>query len=320
MEDSGDNSSSIDNALLESLFYNEMMFLDEPEPPTTEAAAETALLQDFGVTAGDVAPSAEGSSIPPFPEPLPQAEDPKLVAQFATLASRLGINLPSDLVQSLREGQSVELPDTAQSTDDSKQAASSSTNQHQKRPAPASSAAATKRRKKPRLVDCERQLADLKAENERLKLHLTNMRSQSHKLDQEREEAEQRMRTMLQVGAEPQELDAVVKEYAELYSDYGRRRQQEMTFHLEQLQRLANPTNFTKMGLWTLADQSRDPKKNPIASILQQELEITGQQGRRILEQREKIRGVCNNLKEVGVEVSRSIVVGSGNSLFVRAL
>jgi hypothetical protein len=60
-----------------------------------------------------------------------------------------------------------------------------------------------------------------------------------------------------------------------------------------------NPTNFTKMGLWTLAHNSSDPKRsNPIAGILQQELDITPQQGRKILDQSEKIRALCDNLKE----------------------
>jgi hypothetical protein len=60
---------------------------------------------------------------------------------------------------------------------------------------------------------------------------------------------------------------------------------------------LANPTNFTKMGLWTLGQQSKGP--DPIAGILQKELDIQPQQGRKIIEQRQKIRNVCSNLKEV---------------------
>lgn len=59
-----------------------------------------------------------------------------------------------------------------------------------------------------------------------------------------------------------------------------------------------NPTNFTKMGLWTLGQDSTNPKRNPIAGILQKELDITAQQGRKIIEQREKIQALCDNLKE----------------------
>lgn len=63
--------------------------------------------------------------------------------------------------------------------------------------------------------------------------------------------------------------------------------------------RMANPTNFTKMGLWTMAGEGKDPKRNPIAGILQKELGITTQQGRKIIEQRQKIRDVSSNLREV---------------------
>lgn len=62
--------------------------------------------------------------------------------------------------------------------------------------------------------------------------------------------------------------------------------------------RLVNPTNFTKMGLWTLGQNTTNPKQNPIAGILQEELDINSQQGRRILDQSEKIKALCENLKE----------------------
>ncbi len=65
--------------------------------------------------------------------------------------------------------------------------------------------------------------------------------------------------------------------------------------------RLVAPTNFTKMGLWTLGQNERfytDLKRNPIAGILREELGITSQQGRKILEQSQKIRDLSENLKE----------------------
>ena len=63
--------------------------------------------------------------------------------------------------------------------------------------------------------------------------------------------------------------------------------------------RLANPTNFTKMGLWTIAkaNDSKDmSKQNPLVGILQKELSITPPQIRKILDQRQKIRALCSNL------------------------
>lgn len=65
--------------------------------------------------------------------------------------------------------------------------------------------------------------------------------------------------------------------------------------------RLAAPTNFTKMGLWTLGQSEQfytDIKRNPIAGILRKELGITPQQGRKILEKRQRIVKLCENLKE----------------------
>lgn len=55
------------------------------------------------------------------------------------------------------------------------------------------------------------------------------------------------------------------------------------------------------MGLWTLGQNERfytDIKRNPIAGILREELRITSQQGRKILEQSQKIRDLSENLKE----------------------
>jgi len=169
-----------------------------------------------------------------------------------------------------------------------------------------------KRRKKPRLQDCEEKLAQLKSENELLKRHLSTVMNQSHKTDVERQQLEQKMRRMLdeKSNASDAEIDTMVQKFSDHYSDYGKRRHSELAFHLDQLQRLANPTNFTKMGLWTLGHQSSmKESSNPIAGILQKELGMTGQQGRKILEQRQKIREVCTNLSEVSTSIRNVAVV-----------
>lgn len=155
----------------------------------------------------------------------------------------------------------------------------------------------SKRRKKASLSECERRLASLQAENSLLKRHLHNIANKSAALQTEQKAAEAQIRHLWSSNASQQQLDAAVNNLTELYSDYGKRRQDELSFHLEQLRRLANPTNVTKMGLWALGQQSV-MKKNPIAGMLQKELDITSQQGRKIVEQREKIRHVSSNLKE----------------------
>jgi hypothetical protein len=247
------------------------------------------------------------------PNPMDDAEKrKKLVSQFATLASRLGITLPEPFAQNFTPPSA---PPTApsspeepprqvqemQSTADAaiavvslKRDASNLASNH--------AANANKRRKKPRLSDCERKLNDLKAENALLKRHLHNISNQSHKLAEEQRAAELQIRTLWSSDKTTEdELDAAVKNFTELYSDYGKRRHDELTFHLEQLGRLANPSNVTKMGLWTLGQESSQRQKNPIAGLLQKELGITPQQGKKILEQRQKIRAVSSNLKEVRI-------------------
>jgi hypothetical protein len=156
----------------------------------------------------------------------------------------------------------------------------------------------SKRRKKPRLQECEAKLANLRAENQQLKRHLENVSNKAQKLDKDKVDAVKRIERLMHENAGSDEMAAAVHELSDMYSDYGANRQQELNFHLEQLQRLVNPTNFTKMGLWTLGQNSHDPKRNPIAGILVKELTITSQQGRKILDQSEKIRVLCQNLKE----------------------
>ena len=96
----------------------------------------------------------------------------------------------------------------------------------------------SKRRKKPRLSDCEAKLAQLKAENEQLKRHLQNVSNKAHKFDHEKEEAGKQMaRLMHDPNAGPREMELSVRKFSDMYSDYGINRQQELSFHLEQLQR-----------------------------------------------------------------------------------
>jgi hypothetical protein len=95
----------------------------------------------------------------------------------------------------------------------------------------------TKKRKKPRLSDCEQKLEELKNENSILKRHLDNIANQNARLDEERIKAERQMRQMLQDNAPDAILDPVVKNFTEMYSDYGRKRHDELNFHLQQLQR-----------------------------------------------------------------------------------
>lgn len=385
-QDTSSLSPSLDHALLESLFYNEMMLMDDDSSSLfSESMVEEALLRDFGVVNDTAAhhhvdySTLSAASVPEATVSTAAAaaaatyaiatastatlelgseKREKLLTQFATLASRLGITLPPNVVQSLSHvaQQQQQIPPsmlpsrgitlasaggeasvtvgatfsptrtsepppppppasileqasmataavhTAENTHASRKRSGSS-DTIGKQSAPSAAPPYSKRRKKPRLAESESKLAALQAENELLKRHLTNIANQSIQFDAERLQQEQKLKHMLEHHADAATMNAAVQVFSDFYSDYGRRRQTELAFHLEQLQRLANPTNFTKLGLWTLGQQSQQ-KKDLIAGILQRELEITPQQGRKILEQRQKIRDVCSNLKEVSSLVS----------------
>lgn len=359
----GGESSALDHALLESLFYNEMAMLDNDSPSSSsnfltqhlhEASqipkeslvpvstdvntiAEKEMLRDFGVTSspmilesppatkteawlpqsatvtqssashrpktlhtatqpahpGSLASMMSSSTSHPIApkvamttsistpalsleSPVSHERAKQLVDQFATLASRLGIDLPDNVLQSLTTaaakndtsingktydmtnsngkinggnpqqqrgtGESVGAPRVEELRRTAEQAIAAVS---RKRPPEDtketiqtnSKPLHSKRRKKPRLSDCETKLAQLKAENKVLKLHLQNVSNKAHQIEQGKEESAQRIKQLYDQNAGLEEMDTVVKEMTDMYSDYGFNRQQELSFHLEQLSR-----------------------------------------------------------------------------------
>lgn len=395
------SSSALDHALLESLFYNEMMMLDPSSPGSSSflsqhfseathprqqqpqqvnvppvvttgdvnAIAESEMLRDFGVSSsplrsssqrhrqaqpaqpaaqtwtGPPAANPQHASFPsyahlppppqhmnnvhtygqpthagapmyaappqpthngyhhgaskPMPVASPAARPPlsintnlaaapsndrakQLVDQFATLAARLGIELPRNVLQSLtasaakndpllnssapnsatasipqpvatgssessiptltdaedpESGPLLELRKTAEEAIASVTKKRTPDDNEEDNDKDGKQPAAGKRKKKPRLADCESRLAELRAENELLKRHLENVSNKAHRFDQEKEAAGKRIHALLEHEAGPDEMNRAVGEFSEMYSDYGRNRQQELSFHLEQLQR-----------------------------------------------------------------------------------
>ena len=364
-------SSKLDHALLESLFYNEMMMIDDASPSSSslishfneathhalthpsasdpKTIAEKEMLRDFGVTASTILhapqkpppeaswvpnaavdtaaavaaagpsqsshaptyPASQQLSLNPSPTlapsvasnpqllvqpkssvqpatkphlsidtthpPVPHERAKQLVDQFATLASRLGIDLPTNVLQSLTAAaarNNPELPAVVErkqptaspplqpkmnvqnnssssippTVEELRRTAEEAIAAVSKKRAPEGQPNATtiastnkplysKRRKKPRLSDCESRLAELKAENELLKRHLKNLSNKAHRFDKEKEDAGKRIEQLHAKNAVPEEMDNAVKEFSDMYSDYGVNRQQELSFHLEQLQR-----------------------------------------------------------------------------------
>jgi hypothetical protein len=305
----------LEHALLESLFYQEMMMdnttslssdfmaylssnaQNSQGAPDASAIAEKAMLRDFGVTSAPstvashiveqtVNPAAaqqqglagprlvakHPNNLVPSPPPhvgmvheqagVADQTQHQLVSQFATLARRLGIPLTPDILSALSsQGQSgeenvglqalsgliksetgLEERDSFEGDDDDDDQDADSGEDTRKRyrtEGSSGSRASTqsKRRKKPNLTECESKLTSLKVENEMLKRHLDVISHRSQKFDQERKKQEDEMKRLMEQDPTAEKLDPLLKEYAEMYSDYGRHRHQELTFHLEQVQR-----------------------------------------------------------------------------------
>ncbi len=165
-----------------------------------------------------------------------------------------------------------------------------------------------KRKKKPSKEDCERKLKELREENETLRRHLEMVKNKTAQFERERKAQEQKMKQLVMLSTKGnhvqyhRELRMSLKQFTETYSDYGKHRREELFFHLNQLEKNAAPTTFTKMSLWTLGQNEQfftQPKHHPISGILRKELDITPAQGRKILAQRFKIQRLCQNIKEV---------------------
>jgi len=109
-------------------------------------------------------------------------------------------------------------------------------------------AATQKKRKRPRIEECETKLATLKDENRILKRHLDAVLKKTESADLERAQAEQDMREMLQKQGggvvDEEKLQKLVTRFTEMYSDYGKSRQQELRFHLEQLRKYVSFIRF----------------------------------------------------------------------------
>lgn len=239
-------------------------------PPETAAASQPASSYE------QRPPLSVDTCLPPLKN-VPRDRTKMLVDQFATLANRLGIDLPNNVLQSLTAAAAKNGPglpcatlqsapdDPTSSLDlkqpvldeDSSDSAGPSTLHELRKTAEEAIASVTKKRpldtedvgngngvsrhgkrkKKPRLADCESRLAELRAENDLLKRHLENVSNKAHRFDQEKEAAGKRIHALLEQNAGQEEMNAAVREFSEMYSDYGKNRQNELHFHLEQLQR-----------------------------------------------------------------------------------
>mmetsp|Transcript_79746 Transcript_79746/g.156388 ORF Transcript_79746/g.156388 Transcript_79746/m.156388 type:complete len:416 (+) Transcript_79746:48-1295(+) len=162
-----------------------------------------------------------------------------------------------------------------------------------------------KKRQRESIEDIEARVNELRSENADLQAHLMNVTQRTTEVQKQRMAMEKLMVSKLaeinsDEDCDQSELSKVVKQYTDIYADYGKCRQREVSFHLNQLEKLLCPTKTTKLSLWALQQDKSffQTSKSPMFEILSKELELTPEQTEKIQERREKTQHLLGQLKE----------------------
>jgi len=152
-------------------------------------------------------------------------------------------------------------------------------------------------------------------ENHILKKHfreVKNSRGRHQRDDAECQHFVESMRKIVGKGAAIEKTQKIVSTFSECYAGYSRRHLQELSYHLDQVKRIATPSEFAKFSLWMVAlpnegeqQENSTPgggeqQANPLVATLQRELEVTEQHDKRIVAQQAKIRKIVSRLNELG--------------------
>ncbi|KAG3108111.1 hypothetical protein PI125_g12104 [Phytophthora idaei] len=171
-----------------------------------------------------------------------------------------------------------------------------------------------RKRKTKQLEQNEARLRRLEAENMDLKMRLKIGKEAILSEQREKKQIKEQMREMLQRNANEQEIAQFLNMYKVTYSDYGPKRREKLHFHLSRIRELLLPTQVTKLSLYSVeqgVDMLRrdhvikeDPMSAPESTtatmslwgILADELEVSDEQQRQILERRAAIKKVRDDL------------------------
>ncbi|KAF1784644.1 P-loop containing nucleoside triphosphate hydrolase [Phytophthora cactorum] len=171
-----------------------------------------------------------------------------------------------------------------------------------------------RKRKTKQLEQNEARLRRLEAENMDLKMRLKIGKEAILSEQREKKQIKEQMREMLQRNANEQEIAQFLNMYKVTYSDYGPKRREKLHFHLSRIRELLLPTQVTKLSLYSVeqgVDMLRrdhvikeDPMSAPESAtatmslwgILADELEVSDEQQRQILERRAAIKKVRDDL------------------------
>lgn len=157
--------------------------------------------------------------------------------------------------------------------------------QKRKQPRNRDLAKACRKRQRDKLDELEMKIKMLADENKELQAHVNNVTQRTTEVQRQRIEMERLMKQKVEQmeGSSTQtgpEIDALVKKFVALYSDYGEYRGREVSFHLDQLEKLVVPTSTTKFCIWTLqqGESNSNEAKSSLFSTLSRELEILPEQ------------------------------------------
>uniref|UniRef100_M4BQ63 BZIP domain-containing protein n=1 Tax=Hyaloperonospora arabidopsidis (strain Emoy2) TaxID=559515 RepID=M4BQ63_HYAAE len=160
----------------------------------------------------------------------------------------------------------------------------------------------------------EVRLRRLEAENMDLKMRLKIGKEAILSEQREKQQIKEQMREMLQRNANEQEIAQFLNMYKVTYSDYGPKRREKLHFHLSRIRELILPTQVTKLCLYSVEQGvdmlkrdhviKEDPMSAPESAsatmslwgILADELEVSEDQQRQILERRAAIKKVRDDL------------------------
>ncbi|GBG27378.1 Cyclic AMP-responsive element-binding protein 1 [Hondaea fermentalgiana] len=162
-----------------------------------------------------------------------------------------------------------------------------------------------RRRKREKYQKLEEEVDRLRQWNKQLETQLNQGKDGSAK-EAARKQEMTRMRKHVENAGNVDELKSMLKQYKELYSDFGRERNAAITYHLSKLKGLLIPTTVSKMTMWSLQqnDEFYDEKKNQktfgggIWNMLCGELELSAEQKATLMSMRGGIRQQRRNIAE----------------------
>lgn len=170
-----------------------------------------------------------------------------------------------------------------------------------------------KRKKVPKVSDLEAELAALEKENLELKLQLKLGIQTSERLSGYKKDILKKMKDLVERNASESEINSIVKEYVDKFSDYGKDRADCYQRHMKQLESLLTPSKVSKMCIWSLHqddDFASSEEQEETLSLLRQKglntniwsivcdvIEATEDQKKKIKSHREDAKKVVTDLR-----------------------